>query len=167
MSSDDSHTVLSHSIVVAPQMSLTSTCSAPCSSIDALDQGRDLLRLEMVDLHRDALAAGGVDQLGGLLDRLGSVHLGALLPSGPAGAVHGGAGSAELDRDPSSGGPGGAGHECDLAFECLFHQPVLLSICFDLTKSFSYRRAGTGMVAPLSVQAGLSNGPASDQPRRS
>ncbi len=32
MSSDDSHTVLSHSIVVAPQMSLTSTCRAPCSA---------------------------------------------------------------------------------------------------------------------------------------
>ena len=61
--------------------------------------------------------AGGVDQLGRLLDGLGPVHLRALGAGRAAGAVDGGAGGAELDGDAAPGGPGGAGDQRDLALE--------------------------------------------------
>ena len=49
--------------------------------VDALDERRHLLRLEVVDLHGDALPAGLVDELGRLLDRLRPVHLRSLRPA--------------------------------------------------------------------------------------
>ena len=61
-SRSDSQTVLFHSIFVAPQMSFTRMWSPRCS----LRCGRpapDLFRNELVDLDRDALAAGLVDQV--------------------------------------------------------------------------------------------------------
>ena len=47
----------------------------PLLVADALHQRRHLVGDEVVDLDRDAAAARGVDQLGGLLDRLRPVHL--------------------------------------------------------------------------------------------
>ena len=75
MSNDDSQTDLFHSIVVAPQMSLTRTCRLALLAFDARDERAHLVGHEVVDLDRDAAAAGVVDELGGLFDRLGPVHL--------------------------------------------------------------------------------------------
>ena len=99
----DSHTVLSHSIVVAPQMSFTRTCEGTLLGVDALDERRHLLGHEVVDLDRDARPPAASTSAGRLLDRLGPVHLRALRPGGAAGDVNGGAGGTELDGDPSSG----------------------------------------------------------------
>jgi len=46
-----------------------------------------MCRLQMVDLDRDPLAAGGIDELGGLLDRLRPVVLRAPPPGRATGAV--------------------------------------------------------------------------------
>ena len=43
--------------------------------IDPLYKGLDLTSLEMVDRDRDPYAAGGRDELGGLLDRLRAIVL--------------------------------------------------------------------------------------------
>ena len=83
--------------------------------VDALDQRRDLVGHEVVDAHRDAAPAGRVDELGGLLDRLGPVHLRALRARGAAGDVDGGAGGAELDRDAPPRGAGRPGDQRDLS----------------------------------------------------
>jgi hypothetical protein len=83
--------------------------------LDAPDERRDLVGDEVVDLDGDADAAGGVDQLGGLLDGLGPRHLRGVLPGGSPGDVDGGAGRPELDGDAPARPPGPAGHEGDLA----------------------------------------------------
>ena len=61
-------------------MSLTSTWRAPCSASIRSTSAATSLGFQVVDLDRDPVPAGRVDQLGGLLDRLGPVHLRALLP---------------------------------------------------------------------------------------
>ena len=75
----------------------------------------DLLGVEVVDGDRDALAAGRGDELGGLLDRLRAVDLGAPLARAAAGAVDGRAGLAERDGDAAARAAGGAGDERDHA----------------------------------------------------
>ena len=85
--------------------------------VDALHERLDLRGLEVIDLDRDPGASGRVDELGGLLDRLRPVVLGASLPRRAAGAVHGRARLAERHRDAAAGAPGGAGHERHLVGE--------------------------------------------------
>ena len=67
--------------------------------VDPGDQVADLLGHQVVDLNGDAGAAGRGDQLGGLLDGLRPVHLGAAGPGAATGGVDGGAGRAELNGD--------------------------------------------------------------------
>ena len=67
--------------------------------VDARDQRAHLLGHEVVDLDRDAAAAGRVDERGGLLDRLRPVHLRPLRARRAPGAVDGRAGRAELHGD--------------------------------------------------------------------
>src|SRR5262249_55896808 len=64
-----------------------------------VDEGGDLVGLGVVTGHRDAFAAGLGDQVGGVLDGLRAVHVGAVAASGAAGDVDGGAGGAEFDGD--------------------------------------------------------------------
>ena len=85
--------------------------------VDALDERLDLVGLEVVGRDGDAVAAGGRDELGGLLDRLRAVVLRAGGARAAAGAVDGGAGLAERDGDAAAGAAGRAGDERDRAFE--------------------------------------------------
>src|SRR5690606_9978858 len=68
----------------------------------SIDERRPLLRHEMVDAHRDAPAAGRIDELGRLLDRLGTRVFRAVLAGCPAGHIDRGAGGAELMRDAAA-----------------------------------------------------------------
>jgi hypothetical protein len=88
-------------------------------AVDALHEGLDLLRNQMVDGHRDAGAAGRRDELGGLLDGLGAVHLGPLGARAASGGVDRGAGRTELHRDLPPGASRRPGHESDLSGQWL------------------------------------------------
>jgi hypothetical protein len=83
----------------------------PLLAVDPLGQRLDLGRIQVVHPHRDAGAAGPRDQLGRLLDRLGPVQLRATLTRRSAGAVHGRADRAQLDRYSSSRSAGRARHQ--------------------------------------------------------
>ena len=83
--------------------------------VDPGDQVADLLGHQVVDPDRDAGAAGRGDQLGGLLDGLRPVHLGAAGPAAAPGGVDGGAGRAELHGDLPTGAPGRPGDQRDLS----------------------------------------------------
>ena len=85
--------------------------------VDALDERLDLRRLQVVDLGRDPGAACGVDELGGLLDRLRPVVLRAPVPRRSTGAVDGRPRLSERDRDAPPGTAGRAGHERHLPCE--------------------------------------------------
>jgi hypothetical protein len=84
----------------------------------------------VVDAHRNAFAAGGRDQLGGLLDRFRAagvvmvrgVGLGA---AAAAGAVDGGAGFAEHAGDAAAGAAGGSGDHRDPSVERCGHDGLL------------------------------------------
>ena len=89
----------------------------PPLGVDALDEGLDLGGLEVVDGDGDARAAGFVDQLGGLLDGLGPVHLGPLVSGGAPGHVDGRPRRAQLDGDAPPRAPGPARDERDLAVQ--------------------------------------------------
>jgi len=93
---------------------------------DAGDEGRDVLGSAVVAPDRDAGAAGGGDQVGGVLDGLGAVHVGAGGAGGAAGDVDGGAGGAELGGDATPGAAGCAGHEGDLPGQRCDHRGRLL-----------------------------------------
>ena len=84
-------------------MSLTSTSRRPCSASIRSTSAATCVRLEVVDGDRDPLAARLAHELGGLLDRLRPVVLGAPLAGAAARAVDGGARLAERDRDPAAG----------------------------------------------------------------
>ena len=86
-------------------MSLTSTSRRPLLGVDPLDERLDLRRLEVVDRDRDPVAAGGVHELGGLLDRLRPVVLRTALAGGAAGAVDG---RARLSQRHGRAAPGAA-----------------------------------------------------------
>jgi hypothetical protein len=85
--------------------------------VDPVDERGDLGPVEVVDGYGDAGAAGLGDQVGGVLDGLGAVVLGAPGAGAAPGDVDGGAGGAELDRDPPARSPGGPGDQGDLARE--------------------------------------------------
>ncbi len=120
MSRELSQTDLSHSIVVAPYMSFTTTCRPSCSSSPS-HQRSDLLGHEVVDPHRDPAAPGVVHERSGLLDGLGPVHLRALVPARAAGDVDGRAGGAELHRDPPTRPSGPSGDQRHLARQPWLH----------------------------------------------
>ena len=84
-------------------------------ALDARDERPDLLRIQMVHLDRNAATAGSVDESGGFLDRLGSIHLRALATGRASGAVNRGAACAELNCDPAAGAARRSGHQRDLA----------------------------------------------------
>jgi hypothetical protein len=90
-------------------------------AVDPPDQVRDLLGLEMVGLHRDPRAAGGRDELGGLLDRLRAVVLRPLLARRAAGAVDGRPRLPQRDGRPAAGAARRAGDERHLAGEGRAH----------------------------------------------
>ena len=83
--------------------------------VDALHERLDLGRIEVVDRDGDPLAAGGADELGGLLDRLRPVVLRPPLAGAAAGAVDGRAGLAQRDRGAAAGAARRARHERHLA----------------------------------------------------
>ena len=88
---------------------------------DPREQRADRGIVSVVDLHRDAPAAGRVDQGGRLLDRLGPVHLRSLRSRRSSRDVDGRPGSAELHRDSASGASGRSGDERDSAGEGSLH----------------------------------------------
>ena len=71
----------------------------------------------MVAGGEDRRAAGRLDELGGLLERLGAVHRRAPAAGAAAGHVDGGAGGAELDGDRAAAAARGAGDDGDLVVE--------------------------------------------------
>ena len=89
------------------------------------DERLDLRRLEVVDRDRDPVAAGGVDELGGLLDRLRPVVLRAPLPGRAAGAVDRRARLSQRDRRAAPGTAGRARHERHLACQRTRHRVIL------------------------------------------
>jgi hypothetical protein len=93
--------------------------------VDALDEPRHLVGVQVVDRDGDALAAGRGDQLGGLLDRLRAVDLGAPLARAAARRVDGRARLAQRHRDAAAGAPRRAGDERDLAREWPAHGVIL------------------------------------------
>ena len=83
-------------------------------ALDARQQLVDLVWVAVVDPDGDAVSAGGTDQLGGLLDRLGPVHRRPLSSGGAPGDVDGRARGAELGGDAAPGAPRASGNERDL-----------------------------------------------------
>ena len=99
---------------------------------DAVDEGADLCGVEVVGGYGDALAAGLGDEVGGVLDGLGAVVLGAPGTGGAAGDVDRGAGRAEFHRDPPARATRRPGDQRDLALQRCGHvrppvSPRLLS----------------------------------------
>ena len=78
---------------------------APLLSFDACQQRTYLLRLQMVDLHGDAAATGCIDERSGFLDRLGPIHLGALLARRASRAIDRRSARSELDCDAARPAP--------------------------------------------------------------
>ena len=78
MSSDDSQTVLFHSIVVGAPDVVHEDVQGALLALDPRHERAHLVGDEVVDLDGDAAAARRVDERRGLLDRLGPVHLRAL-----------------------------------------------------------------------------------------
>lgn len=74
---------------------------------DPRNQPADLGGDEVVHLYGDSATARPVHESGGLLDRLGPVHLGTLGPTGASRHIDGRSGGTELDRDASSRTAGG------------------------------------------------------------
>ena len=93
-------------------------------ALDARQQLVDLVWVAVVDPDGDAVSAGGTDQLGGLLDRLGPVHRRPLSSCGAPGDVDGRARGAELGGDAAPGAPRGSGNERDLILKWLFHANI-------------------------------------------
>jgi hypothetical protein len=89
--------------------------------VDPLHERADLARLEMVDRDGDPGAAGGADELGGLLDRLRPVIFRPPLAGAAAGAIHGGSCFPERDRRVPPGPARRARDERNLAVE-RFHR---------------------------------------------
>ncbi|GLZ48172.1 hypothetical protein Acsp06_43570 [Actinomycetospora sp. NBRC 106375] len=99
---------------------------APLVAVDPLDESADLVVDEVVDRDGDAHTAGSLDELRGLLDRLGAVVLRAAPTSAAPGDVDRGTRSPELDRDPSppsSGRPGDEGDRVRQRHGC--HSPYI------------------------------------------
>ena len=96
---------------------------AAVALVDTRDESCDLIGLEVVDRDRDPLAARGVDERGGLLDRLGAVVLGALLPGRATGAVDGCARLSQRDRRAAPGSAGRTRDQRDLARQIGMHAP--------------------------------------------
>ena len=83
--------------------------------LDALDESSNGARVLMVDNQRCRRPAGRLDQLAGLLDRLGTVDLGPpRQPAAAPGRVHVSAGSAQLDRDSTARAARRSGYQGDL-----------------------------------------------------
>ena len=79
----------------------------------SLEQALDRGLFGVVDAHGYADAAGGRDELGGLLDRLGAFRVHRTLAAAAPGAVHGHAGFAECARDAPAGPARGVAMSCD------------------------------------------------------
>ena len=146
-------------------------------ALDAGDEVAHLRRVEVVARHGDAVAAGGVDELGGLLDRLGAVHLRAPRAGRAAGHVHRRAGGAELDGDAAPRATGRAGDErhravqrvCSIATSV----PSVLSACRRRTVDRSRHRSILWLPvtrpparAPVVWRASRLVGSRGDDPRR-
>ena len=93
--------------------------------VDARDEVAHLIGLQVVDRDRDPAAAGGVDELGGLLDRLRPVVLGPVLARGAPGAVDGRARFAQRDGGAAPGTPARARHERHLPVQRAGHRALL------------------------------------------
>src|SRR5262245_12051513 len=74
---------------------------SPLLTIDALDQRLHLRRIQMIDLDRDRAPTFLFDQGRRLLDRLRSIHLGALRRRRAPGAINSSARCAKLNRNPT------------------------------------------------------------------
>jgi hypothetical protein len=83
--------------------------------LDACDERPDLLWIQMIHLNRNSATAGGADESGGFLDRLGSIHRRALATGRASGAVNRGAACSELNCDPAAGAARRSGHQRNLA----------------------------------------------------
>ena len=119
-SSGCSHTVLPHSTKGSPpQTSFTRMSSRPWSLRMRSTRASDGLRVGVVAADGDALATGGRDALGRVLDRLRAVHRRAPGTRGAAAAVDGGAERSELDGDGAAAAARGTGDEGDPARERL------------------------------------------------
>jgi hypothetical protein len=86
-------------------------------AIDPFDERPDLLGIEVIHLRADPDAAGGRHELGGLLDRLGTVHLRTLRTGRAPGRVHRRTRGPELHRDAATGATRRTGDERDLALQ--------------------------------------------------
>ena len=89
--------------------------------VDPLDQAADLPGLQVVDRDGDSLAARRGHELGGLLDRLGPVDLGAAPARAAAGRVDRRPRLAERDGDAAAGAPRRPGDQRDLAGQRAAH----------------------------------------------
>src|SRR5690606_3368024 len=130
--------------------------------VDALDQRAHLRGIEVVGGHRDAGAAGLGDEVGGVLDGLGAVVLGAAGAGGAAGHVDGRAGGAQFHGDAASGAPGRPCHQCDPVLELLRHvRPPVTALCCPFT---GWRVSRTSSVAFSGESPGRTHRPAGRRP---
>ena len=86
-------------------------------ALDAVDEGAHLRGVQVVARHRDALPAGGGDQLGGLFDGLRTADLRAALAGAPPGRIDGGPGGAQLHGDAPARAPRRPGDQRDLSVQ--------------------------------------------------
>jgi hypothetical protein len=86
---------------------------------DPVDERADLRRVQMVGGYGDAVAAGRGDQVGGVLDGLGAVVLGAAGAGAALGDGHCAPPPSEFHGDPASRSPCRSGDQRDLALQRL------------------------------------------------
>ncbi len=133
-------------VLAAPDV-VDQDVEAALLGVDPVDERLHLRRVQMVGGHGDAPAARLGDQVGGVLDRLGPVVLGAAGAGGAAGDVHRGARRAEFHGDAPSGSPGRPGHQRDLVPQRLCHVSPAFRARVSVRRRRSSRVSRTSSVA--------------------
>ena len=88
---------------------------------DLLEERGDLCGIGVIDAFRDSASAARGDDVGGLVDRLGTILHTRISRDAAAGAIDRGAGFAEGGGDAAAGAAGSARDESDFPFE-RFHR---------------------------------------------
>ena len=96
-------------------------------TLDPRHKRLHLSRVQMIDLHGDAMAPGVPHQLGGLFNDFGSVNLRSLRACASAGAVYGGSRCAQFDSDAAAGAARCPCYQGNFTLEYLTHHQLSLN----------------------------------------
>src|SRR5215207_5443142 len=114
---------------------------SPLLLLDAPHQGAHLFRLQVIDTDGDAVPADLINELGRLLDRLGTVVLRAPPSrSAPCYVDCRPGGAAELDGYPAPGPARPPGYQGNLTFQLKCHMNLLPAPLQDTSESSMHRR---------------------------